>query len=344
MDPHGQHPPQTAGKGRRLRLPPVSVTLPAVSVGAVFLLLELALRILGPHADSPFDGTVYAVHAPPELVSAFTWDGAGESLAHVRSENPVLVYEPRPNTRLNDFISINSHGFRDGEYLTEKPRDVYRICVIGDSITFGWWDRLEDTYPKVLEGLLNRRAVPGTRYEVLNMGVGGYNAEQEAELFEARVLAFQPDLLLVQYCYNDHLIGQDAGLWRHFTRSGSHAWDWISLRLLQLRTIASGDLVRRSYERIARVARENRVPVAAVIFHPNEPGRSKMIVRVAEMCAGLGFTVVDLWPLCRRQGEEEFFADDIHPTTLGHRLAAEAILQRLDEAGVLGGQPAASVL
>ncbi|HQL95284.1 MAG TPA: SGNH/GDSL hydrolase family protein [Candidatus Hydrogenedentes bacterium] len=314
--------------------------LSALSVTLVFLLLEGVLRMSQPHGDRPFDGTVYAVHAPPELISAFTWDGQGNSLAHVRSSNPVLVYEMRPGVRLNDFISINSHGFRDGEYAQEKPADVFRICAIGDSVTFGWWQRLEETYPKVLEGLLAARAGKGPRYEVLNMGVGGYNAEQEAELFASRVLRFQPDLLLVQYCENDHMIGQDAGLWRHFTRSGSRAWDWISLRALQIRKMAAGGILRPAYERIARVAGEHGIPVAAVIFHPCEPRRSGAVTRVAEMCAGLGFTVVDLWLLNERPDLKETFADFIHPTVLGHRIAAEEILRRLDESGLLGGPPA----
>ena len=44
--------------------------------------------------------------------------------------------------------------------------------------------------------LLNTQGV-AARVEVLNLGVWGYNAAQEADLFEARVAALSPDLVLV---------------------------------------------------------------------------------------------------------------------------------------------------
>ncbi len=53
------------------------------------------------------------------------------------SENPVLQYELRPGSRDGDVV-ISSAGLRDREFAAPKPRDVYRIVVIGDSVTFGF--------------------------------------------------------------------------------------------------------------------------------------------------------------------------------------------------------------
>ncbi|UCG80995.1 MAG: hypothetical protein JSV60_01555 [Desulfobacterales bacterium] len=52
---------------------------------------------------------------------------------------------------------------------------------------------------------------------------------------------------------------------------------------------------------------------------------------------GLGIPVLDLLPAFRRHSlpEKLFFKHDLHWTKAGHRLAAEAILARLQTAGYL---------
>jgi hypothetical protein len=54
----------------------------------------------------------------------------------------------------------------------------------------------------VLESELARRA-PDAAIEVVNLGVGGYNAWTEAELLKDVGAGYQPDLVLVQFCIND---------------------------------------------------------------------------------------------------------------------------------------------
>ena len=48
-------------------------------------------------------------------------------------------------------VNINSKSLRDYEYAYTKPKDVYRILVLGDSFTFGWGVPFENTFSKVLE-------------------------------------------------------------------------------------------------------------------------------------------------------------------------------------------------
>jgi lysophospholipase L1-like esterase len=97
---------------------------------------------------------------------------------------------------------INSVGFRDREHARRKSGADFRIVVLGDSVTFGYGVAEDETYPKRLEALLARRA-PRSRAEVLNFGVGGYNAYNEAMLFADLGPAYEPDLVLVQFCIND---------------------------------------------------------------------------------------------------------------------------------------------
>ncbi len=273
---------------------------------------------------------------------AFQWDRNGDSLVHTRSKDRTLVYEMRPNAAVGDIIKINALGFRDREFIAKKPEGVYRIAVVGDSVTFGWDQRVEDTYPKVLERLLNSSDGASRRYEVLNLGVVGYNAEQEMELIKTRVLDFQPDLVLVGYCVNDPAIGADMGLWRHFTRSPSRTWDFVKLRCaMVIERYRHEGIVERSYREIARVCSERHVPVLVALFpalwiaYP-EGSYYQKNTAMEGLCGRLGLTALDLFPaFAAVDADSTNIANKVlvgvHPTAVGHRVAAEEICRFLKE-------------
>ncbi|MFA5099323.1 MAG: hypothetical protein WC547_00375 [Candidatus Omnitrophota bacterium] len=103
-------------------------------------------------------------------------------------------------------FSLNSYGLRDVEFGMEKG-DEYRILCVGDSVTFGTQNRLEDTYPKVLERLLNEGS--NTRYRVINAGgLGGY-PQLEFEYIKAKGIDLMPDHVILGLCLND--VGNGVG-------------------------------------------------------------------------------------------------------------------------------------
>ena len=97
---------------------------------------------------------------------------------------------------------INEDGFRGRRYAQTPPANTFRIVVLGDSLTFGYGVAESEVYTTLLAGVL---AEPrgGRAVEVLNLGVGGYNPYNEVALFEGIGAAYQPDLVLVQFCIND---------------------------------------------------------------------------------------------------------------------------------------------
>lgn len=139
------------------------------------------------------------------------------------SEDPALGYEYRPNYKPTDMpydsshngFAINSAGFRDFEYSIDKPPDTCRIIVLGDSTTAGnGVSELNNIYTKRLEQLLNKYCKGGKRFEVLNMGVGGYNTMQEVETLKVKGLKYEPDIVLVTLCLNDFDLNADGGVYR----------------------------------------------------------------------------------------------------------------------------------
>ncbi len=117
-----------------------------------------------------------------------------------------VKFRPSWNQRLHweldpHHSSTNSHGFRDRERSPEKPAGTVRIGVLGDSVTLGRGVPLEQSHPAVLEQLLSQEL----DVEVLNFGVGGYNTDQEVEIYARRGRRFDPDLLILAYVLNDAL-------------------------------------------------------------------------------------------------------------------------------------------
>ncbi|NVN99754.1 MAG: hypothetical protein HXX17_10545 [Geobacteraceae bacterium] len=119
------------------------------------------------------------------------------------SQNPLIAFELTPNIR-NSYIRINSDGFRGPDYSFVVPAGRRRIAVLGDSETFGMSMPEEATLPGKLQILLNSRSVEP--FEVLNFGVPAYNSIQELQILEAKVLKYNPEIVILYYNFNDPII------------------------------------------------------------------------------------------------------------------------------------------
>jgi lysophospholipase L1-like esterase len=167
---------------RRL-LTPLALGLGALL--ATWVTLEVAVRTALPQDLAFFDGT------PIKRAST----------------RPGLRHELIPGGYSADYVgvpvSINRLGLRDREVAVPKPADTVRILGLGDSVTFGYGVRLEETYLKVLEGRLNARAAPGLRYEVINAGVEECGLDAYYHALRTLSPVLEPDLVLVGIVLND---------------------------------------------------------------------------------------------------------------------------------------------
>ncbi len=90
-------------------------------------------------------------------------------------------------------IHMNSFGMRDRERTVEKKPGVYRIAVLGDSYVEGMMVADDQVMTRKMEAEL------GPKFEVMNFGVAGYGSLQEKIVYEKRVRAFKPDLVVVGF-------------------------------------------------------------------------------------------------------------------------------------------------
>lgn len=287
------------------------------------------------------------------------------------------IYELVPNTRVvlhnwmggnHTPIALNADGFRDRDYPRAKPAGVRRVVGIGDSFMFGWgvapgWD-----YLAVLEQRLAAEA-KGTRWEVLNLAVPGYNTAMEVETLKARGLAYAPDVVVVGFCWNDidlpNFIRAPA---EHLSLARSFLADFVRGRLQRADFVEAprgpdGRLYEDDPERVppeyrdlvgwpsfdaaldelAALAAAHRFDVLFLVFEPEDAGGPVRVGRrrrATEAAVRRGFTVVDVgvaqaeW--LRARGVADYYRSpltlseiDPHPSPISHGMAAEALLAAL---------------
>jgi len=94
----------------------------------------------------------------------------------------------------------NSEGWNDAERTKTKPPGVFRILFVGDSVTFGVVRRA-DLYTRQCERLLHEQGYANV--EIISMGVGGWGTDQSLEALRREGVAYDPDLVIYQFCGND---------------------------------------------------------------------------------------------------------------------------------------------
>ncbi|WP_198010811.1 SGNH/GDSL hydrolase family protein [Kaistia granuli] len=138
------------------------------------------------------------------------------------SSNPQIGHEHRPGTSgiyMGVPVQINALGLRDREFdVARKPDGPVRTLMLGDSLTFGWGVKAEDTPAKLIETQLNE-GQKEPRDEVINTGVGNYNTTMEIAYFLDRGKEMKPDVVVLNYFINDAepQPKRQTSIWREYS-------------------------------------------------------------------------------------------------------------------------------
>jgi lysophospholipase L1-like esterase len=170
-----------------------SISLFAASIVTGLVISEIIIRVLWNYHIIQMDN-----------LGVITYEFMRET------SDPDVTYELKPNINItyrSYHIVTNKEGFRDDEYAVKKPKNTFRILVLGDSITFGHnIPEAADIYHNVLERTLNKdieREYPGRRYEVIGIAAPGYDIYTELGILKKKGLKYAPDLVIFGYCLND---------------------------------------------------------------------------------------------------------------------------------------------
>lgn len=251
--------------------------------------------------------------------------------------NTVLYFEGH-DTGIDDFeASTNSFGLRDKDYGFKKPVDTVRIIALGDSVTFGWGLRVEDSWVKQLESLLNKNKVkPNLEYEVLNFGIAGYNAKNELHLFKDLGLKFEPDILILTFVGNDWEDEENLKIHDDYLQklkegfceskkdcsiSPQQELEMYYESQHYMRTELfdkTFNSLEESYKEIDRLTKENNIRV--ILGH--YPVEKRWLDSLYNLIDSLGWEIVDL---NRFNEEKKYFLGslDRHPNKLASKEIAE---------------------
>lgn len=99
-------------------------------------------------------------------------------------------------------ISTNAEGYRGPLVKGPGESGEFRVVCMGDSITFGLDIGDGQTYPALLEKMLEER-MPGRKVTVINGGAISYSSRQGLYLFREKFLALEPDVVVWSFGFND---------------------------------------------------------------------------------------------------------------------------------------------
>jgi len=247
-------------------------------------------------------------------------------------------------------IRINSYGFRDYEYSPEKSHNTYRIIALGDSYTFGLGVNLTDTYPKILERLLNERN-GSKRYEVLNFGIPGAGLIEKVELLKKKGIFFNPDLLIFQWSSDDRLNRTE---WEEFINTyierylAEHNLQREKLDEFSYRQLLSeaeknyfmGRYINESqhalrifleenFKDLEEITEKRGIKVILLFFRADSTEKSIL----EEIAAKYNWFIVD----CDKYTSKEYILHekDPHPNQFGYKLIALEIYRKLVESSIV---------
>jgi len=101
---------------------------------------------------------------------------------------------------------INSDGLR-GEEIPSAS-DKIRIVALGNSCTFGWRMKDEDTYLNRLEKLIdNDSTLP--EVETINAAIPGYSSFQGRRFYVTDICKLNPDIVIIMFGWNDQWAAAD---------------------------------------------------------------------------------------------------------------------------------------
>lgn len=144
---------------------------------------------------------VQHAHKKNRLVSKISYIS---DIPGVRFEMAANISTTTPGYTGDRIVHTDRYGFRSSEVSREKPDDVYRIAILGDSIAFGRTLPQNQIFSEVLKANMNAGEYK-KKVEVINASLAGRDTWEEYAILKHRVIDLDPDLVVLQICLNDHI-------------------------------------------------------------------------------------------------------------------------------------------
>jgi|GEM_PF-39838 len=246
-----------------------------------FVLLELGLRLFG------YGGDLRLFIPAPDEVSQYYLINRDVARRYFFMQNTV----PRPTKDL---------------FLREKPRNSYRIFVLGGSTTAGFPYGNNLTFSRILDRRL-AETFPDLRIEVVNVSMAAISSYTLLD-FTDEILAQKPDLLIIYAGHNEFYGAMGVGSMESLGRNPAVARVFLRLgryRLfLLMREFAGG--IRKTTTRavhgateddptatlMARIVAEQTIPLDSPLYHKGKEQFRRNLTAILEKSQRAGVPVL----------------------------------------------------
>ena len=268
----------------------------------------------------------------------------------IRSGDLNNFYEPEANTSdhpptwlpFKATYQVNGDTLNSiNDFKFQKDPDTYRIITLGDSFTFGVGVNTIDTYPEVLNNNLNlcKKYESIRRFEVINLGVGGYDFEYAVERYRYRGTKYNPNLVTWLFIdplriteqvipLNNKILKQlkETGKFDDLVKKGKYYQSFIEAMKLIEKKMGVPNILE--YQKKAILKLNNYYQGKLVIILPNWIYSDPNVFSLVEEIQRIRPNTYLL-----KLGDQVFQPSnklpDSHPNEKGHRMLAEEILNYL---------------
>jgi lysophospholipase L1-like esterase len=267
-----------------------------------------------------------------------------------RSDEPMLAFEHVPNkSAVLESVEVrtNEWGLRGGPVPLLAPGQR-RILFLGSSITLGWGVPEQQSLTYRLQQMF---AAEGQDVQVLNGGIGNYNAVRYVNRFLLRLSGLNPTDIVVHAFVRDAEAIDPGGGNLLLRNSELAVTGWIAFE--RYFSVAGSETVEEHYRKVYAPDAPGFIAMKQALAQLAEYGRAHKIRIYFAMTPDVhdlvnyklgfvhdimrsiakndGFIYIDLLPAMAKLTPRELWAmpGDPHPNALGHEKMAEALFPAL---------------
>jgi len=250
-----------------------------------------------------------------------------ESIDFKPTDNLKYFYEPKGGEQYiyrDSSYTINNdalHEIRD--YSVGKPDNVFRIITLGDSYTFGLFVEDNENWPKQLEQILYQ-ACKKYNYEVINLGMEGYDIEYTLERYKTRGQKYNPDLILwlhVDFLRNREKMQPFLEKYKDFKKEGNPYYAWRLGYEEYIETYPEEEIIKYQKRLLTNYVKDTKVPTAMFVL-----STQKKYYPIFEELSSL---YPKIYSQMINYGEELRIPNDGHPSEYGHQVIAQDVYEYL---------------
>ncbi len=255
-------------------------------------------------------------------------------------------YEPKSESIWKDkpewmnyqaIYTINHDSLNERyDYSIVKPEKTYRIVAIGDSFTFGQYVDTQENFAEILEDSLNQLQCNDiTHFDVINLGMTGYDISYAVQRFITRGIKYNPNLVI--WLLNQHNLLQIKELMGPIrdeqNKKGINSFNPITRKFETMETARNivlnqvGDNYIQEYQKksFQRLYQNYKGNLSILSFQGRELPYRYIIDSFLKLSPNYMYysKIFNTW------NEEIYHFLDYHPNKEGHKKIASSILDFL---------------